>query len=47
MKFDYFSPNSWRECLLADRNFMDKYIRTIKGNKEKPVEYSKVDWLND
>jgi MoaA/NifB/PqqE/SkfB family radical SAM enzyme len=47
MKFDYFSPNSWRECLLADRNFMNKYIKSIKENKEKPIDYSKVDWLND
>lgn len=45
MKVSYFSPEKWNECLLADKEFMKKYVKTIKENSRKPVDYSKVEWL--
>jgi MoaA/NifB/PqqE/SkfB family radical SAM enzyme len=45
MKMSYFEPNRWNECLLADREFMKKYIKAMNENEKKPVDYKKVEWM--
>jgi MoaA/NifB/PqqE/SkfB family radical SAM enzyme len=47
MKISYFAPDKWVPCYLSDKEFMKKYINSVNDNEQKPVHYSKVDWLND
>lgn len=44
MRYRYFSPDESGECLLARKEFMEKYIKTVNEN-EKPVHYNRVRWL--